>query len=220
MDDSTFFQEMARQLRHPQGEQGLETAEMMHASNIGMTQHAIRCLGICAGDHILELGHGGGKHIGQVMAQGEGLIYHGLEISDLMSEQARQNNQALADQKQAFFHQYDGQTIPFPEHSFERIFTVNTIYFWEDPVQLLSELQRVLKPGGTLCITFAQESFMKGLPFTPFGFQLYDNERIGRLIASSTLCQAGSETRTETVTSKTGESVERTFTTVILKKDG
>lgn len=46
------------------------------------------------------------------------------------------------------FELYDGSVFPFGDEGFDRLFTVNTIYFWEDPAHTLSEVHRVLKPGG------------------------------------------------------------------------
>ena len=38
--------------------------------------------------------------------------------------------------------------LPLPDDSFDRIITVESFYFWPEPVHDLSEVRRVLKPGG------------------------------------------------------------------------
>ncbi|WP_270087648.1 class I SAM-dependent methyltransferase [Sphingobacterium sp. SYP-B4668] len=211
---------LASQLKDPKGAKGIEIAEMMDATNIKMTLHAIDYLQIQANQHILELGHGNCGHLHNLLARQQGLRYSGLETSELMYTEAQRKNKAYTDAKQAAFFLYDGLHIPFPEHTFDRIFTVNTIYFWSEPHQLLSELARILQPEGVLNITFAQERFMQQLPFTTFGFNLYDENKAADLINGTTFYIQQSNTQTETIESKTGELVNREFTTLTLKKRG
>jgi len=45
---------------------------------------------------------------------------------------------------------YDGRTIPFPDASFDRIFSSNVLEHVEDLDTLLDECARVLKPDGTM----------------------------------------------------------------------
>jgi ubiquinone/menaquinone biosynthesis C-methylase UbiE len=209
---------LASQLKEPQGAKGIEIAEMMNATNIKMTLHAIAHLHIRNDDRILELGHGNCGHLHHLLELKDGLRYTGLEISELMYTEAQVKNKAYLDTGQAAFHQYDGLHIPFSNNSFDRIFSVNTIYFWTDPQYLLTELYRVLKPNGILNITFAQEKFMQQLPFTAFGFKLYNEEKIADLMSTTSFHIHDSNTQTESVKSKTGDLVDRTFTTITVKK--
>lgn len=218
MADNKELKELAQQLRHPSGEAGLKIAAMMHETNNNMTLHSVNHLGISDKDKVLELGHGNCEHLRQLAAVNGTIVYYGLERSALMYNEAKSINKDLIEQKQAFFYLYDGQEFPFPTAYFDKIFTVNTIYFWDNPQQVLAELYRVLKPNGSLNITFAQKEFMKQLPFTPYGFTLYDNEKISRLISASQFKIIAFENQTEKIKNKTGELVNRIFTTVIIEK--
>ncbi|MGO4772436.1 class I SAM-dependent methyltransferase [Flavobacterium sp. W22_SRS_FK3] len=212
------LQEIASQLKHPTGEKGIEMANMMHETNINMTRHSIQNLNISAGNIILELGHGNAGHVEFIFQQGDNMRYYGLEMSELMFQEARQINRNFVSQKQAFFSIYDGNVIPYEDDFFDKIFTVNTIYFWQDPEKLLSEIYRVLKPKGILCITFAEESFMKQLPFTKYKFELYCTEKVESLIQKTAFRYLYKETLTEKIKTKTGEWVDRDFTTIALEK--
>lgn len=212
------LQAIASQLKHPTGEKGIEMGNMMNETNINMTRHSIQNLQIDSGNKILELGHGNAGHVEFIFEQAENIKYYGLEMSELMFQEARQTNRNYVSQKQAFFSIYDGNTIPFEDNSFNKVFTVNTIYFWQEPEKLLSEIYRVLQSKGILCITFAEESFMKQLPFTQFEFELYSTEKAEKLIGKSSFKIINKETLTEKVKSKTGELVDRAFTTLVLEK--
>lgn len=212
------LQAIASQLKHPSGEKGIEMANMMNETNINMTRHSIQNLNISKENKILELGHGNAGHVEFLFEQVENLKYYGLEMSELMFQEARQINRNFVSQKQAFFSLYDGDKIPFEDESFDKIFTVNTIYFWQKPEELLLEIYRVLQPNGNFCITFAQEDFMKQLPFTQFEFELYSTEKAQQLIEKTPFKIVYTETQTEKVKSKTGELADRDYTTIVLEK--
>jgi ubiquinone/menaquinone biosynthesis C-methylase UbiE len=213
------LQAIASQLKHPTGEKGIEMANMMHETNINMTLSSIRNLNISQGDKILEIGHGNAAHLEYVMQQSTDLKYYGLEMSELMYGEARQINRNYVSQKQAFFSLYDGNIIPFSDTYFNKIFTVNTLYFWQEPAKFLLEIYRVLNNKGIFSLTFAQESFMKKLPFTEFEFELYNTEKVEKLISQTAFKIIKSETLTEKVKSKTGQLVDREFTTIVLEKE-
>lgn len=216
--DNENLKKLATQLSCPQNEEGIEVANMMHNSNIGMTRKAIAALNITAGDLILELGHGNCKHLPEILSRAENTSYYGLEISELMKKQAAENNVAAMQGNRASFHLYNGNTIPFGENTFHKILTVNTIYFWENPEAFIQEVYRVLKPDGLFSIGFADKDFMESLPFTAYGFDLYSKERIDLLAQTAGFDIVDINSFTEKIKSKAGDEVERLFYVALLKK--
>jgi SAM-dependent methyltransferase len=212
------LEQLAAQLRQPGGAGGIDVANMMNENNIGMTYHSINTLGLHEGQRVLELGHGNGGHIGYLLNQADRLQYTGLEMSELMMEEARKINQQWVENKQAAFFLYDGNQTSFNDNSFDKVFTVNTIYFWKNPVALLNEINRITAEGGWFNITFAQKAFMQTLPFVKFGFELYDTKKVEEVVAKTAWKIANTGSETETVKTKTGELVEREFTTITLAK--
>lgn len=212
------LKELAKQLGNPEGEIGIEVANMMNATNIGMTKHAIESLNLSSNDCVLELGHGNCGHLSLLMKQAENLKYFGLEISELMQQQAIKSNQNYIENNSAEFRLYNGTEIPFNDESFDKIFTVNTLYFWQNPDLLLNEISRVLKPNGIFALTFADKSFMEKLPFTNFGFNLYCLKDVEELLQKNHFKIIESISKTEQVFSKTNEMVNRTFFTVLAEK--
>lgn len=211
--------EIASQLSHPSGEKGTEIAQMMNETNIGMTKNAISNLNLTPGDSILELGHGNAGHLEFLFSLCENLHYTGLEISTLMNQEAQQLNKSFMNAKKASFTLYDGKHIPFEDNRFNKLVTVNTIYFWENPAATLSELARVLKPDGFFSLTFAHRDFMETLPFTPFGFTLYNPDEVMKLVENSSFKLNKEDQQKEVVLTKTGESVERQFSTFVLENN-
>lgn len=204
---------LALQLGNPHGEHGINVAKMMHDSNIGMTMSTINALKITNHNLVLELGHGSGKHISEVLKLANDVRYTGLEISELMKTEAESQNLSNVS-----FNLYNGNEIPFNDNSFNKIMTVNTIYFWKNPVELLNEIYRVLKPNGIFCIGFAQKEFMQMLPFTQHGFNLYDNAKLVQLNEETAFKLMSLAEHTEKIRSKADEMVDRAYTVATLQK--
>jgi ubiquinone/menaquinone biosynthesis C-methylase UbiE len=72
--------------------------------------------------------------------------------------------------------------MPFAAESFDKVFTINTIYFWDEPAKILSEIKRILSSNGILAIGLRTEESMKVLPFVQYGFTGYDKTKIRKLL--------------------------------------
>jgi SAM-dependent methyltransferase len=209
---------LAAQLRFPQGSRGIQISDMMHESNANMIRKTIESLHVSYNEEVFELGHGNAGHLHYLFDIEKSSLYYGLEISELMHAEAKQINKSFVDEKQAFFFMYDGAEMPFGDDYFDKGYTVNTIYFWNEPVKVLMEIYRVMKPAGVFSITFAQRKSMELLPFTKFGFELYDMARAEKLIRQTPFEIVHTENHVEVLKAKSGESIQREFTIIRLKK--
>lgn len=203
--------EIEEQLSCPTGESGILMGENMNESNINMTLSSIKRLKIENGDSILEIGHGNAAHLSKVIEKSSNISYTGLEISETMKNEAERINNHLVHNHEVKFLTYNGDTIPFPEDSFNKIFSVNTIYFWKNPKAFLNEIKRVLKPSGILILTFAKKEFMQNLPFVNQKFNLYDSGELHDLTKKVGLLISETINKTDQVKSKAGDLVNREF---------
>lgn len=206
---------IASQLGCPEGEQGIKTAEKMAVNNAYMTESSINFLELEDNEVVLEIGPGNASHLKEILSCAKGLKYVGLDISQTMLDEAEKINQDAVKKGTASFALTDGSSIPFPNHFFNKIFTVNTVYFWKDPIAYLREIHRVMRPGGVFCLTFADKDFMETLPFTAYGFTLYDENTVKQLLLIAGFSIIYIETQLEKITSNSGDKVERTFYNVI-----
>ena len=212
------LKEIASQLNNPNGVKGIEISNMMSETNAVMTSSTIDSLQISNNDSILELGPGNGSHLSQILNKSLAVKYVGLEISELMQKEAMKINQNYIDHHQATFCLYNGNTIPFANDTFDKVMTVNTIYFWQNPNEFIKEIYRVTKPNGIVSITFAEENFMKKLPFTKFGFQLYTIDKIEKLIHTTHFKIINVLSKKELIKNNLGEFINRDFVIVIIQK--
>jgi SAM-dependent methyltransferase len=162
---------IAAQLRRPSGSLGQKVGEKMSRSNAPLYDFALQNLRLAAGERVLEIGFGNGKHFPRLLAQAPELHVSGLDFSAEMLRQARQNN---PDNPQLHLVAGSSEQMPFPDAAFDAVLCVNVIYFWEKPAAHLREVRRVLRPGGRFLAAVRSPETMARLPFVQHGFRLYD----------------------------------------------
>lgn len=209
------MQELARHLRCPEGETGITVAEMMNLTNRNMITKTIHTLSFKGEDMVLEIGPGNGEHVTDVVAMSDNMGYHGIDISQTMVQQARSNNTATPF---ASFLRYNGKEIPFADAEFDMAFTVNTIYFWDAPEAYCKELARVLKPEAQFSIGFIPKRIMEQLPFTQYGFTLYNENDVEALMGGAGFSLQETINEKEKVPGLSGNETEREFSILKLIK--
>ncbi|MBV7441516.1 class I SAM-dependent methyltransferase [Weeksellaceae bacterium TAE3-ERU29] len=205
------LKEIAAQLKCPNGEKGLKVADNMFQTNTEMLVESLKYLDLQENQKILEIGHGNCKHLQSILSKAENLKYTGLDISDLMNQQAKENNKTEIENGQTEFIIYDGENIPFKENTFDKIVTVNTLYFFKAPINFFSQIAQILKPTGIFVLTFQEKSFLEKLAFTKYNFRLYDIDEALITLEKSGLNPMKEILKQGKVISKLGEEVLRSY---------
>jgi ubiquinone/menaquinone biosynthesis C-methylase UbiE len=107
-------------------------------------KHVLARMPVEDGDTVLDLGTGSGYALRALAERGIGRGY-GLDGSPEMIRNAR----SYADADALGFLVGDFDYLPFADDSVDHAFSMEAFYYAADPHEALSELRRVLKPGGT-----------------------------------------------------------------------
>lgn len=182
MENDTF-QHIASQLRKPEGEMGKQVGEHMNTGNALINKWTIELLDVQPHDNILEIGMGNGAFVKEICSRNTNVGYLGIDYSPTMIQEAVKTNEALIKCNRAHFILADARDIPCVAHTFNKVFTVNTIYFWDDNISVLNEIKRVLKRGGKLVIAVRPKSVMNNYPFTKYGFNMFSKKDLTALLA-------------------------------------
>lgn len=102
-----------------------------------------------AGQRVLDVGSGTG--VVAVTAARVGAEVHALDLSPVLLAHGR-TNAALA-QATVDFQEGDAEALPYPDASFDTVLSQFGHMFAPRPEVAVSEMLRVLKPGGTLAFT-------------------------------------------------------------------
>lgn len=149
---------IAEQLSHPSGIFAPIIGFLMNRHNRRMNAFAVTCLDAQSGDRLLEVGFGGGLTLHPLIERAG--HYCGLDRSrDVVALASKRYAKAVADGR-AEFQQGAIEDMPFPAATFDKVMTVNTVYFWTSLEAGFRQLHRVLVPGGRAVIGFLPKEHM------------------------------------------------------------
>lgn len=136
----------------PQGEAGEIMLKRMGESHKNVTEWALSYLDIDGSEWVLDIGCGGGDALKKVSARiTDGKLF-GVDYSEVSVELSKKNNIADVESGKTKVIQADVANLPFGDNIFDVIYTIESFYFWKNPVDCLKEVRRVLAPDGVFLI--------------------------------------------------------------------
>jgi len=101
----------------------------------------------------LEIGPGPGYLGLEWLKKTEGTRLKGVEISPEMIKIALTNAREYGFENRVEYVQSDARNIPYEDNHFDGVFTNGSLHEWAQPVSILNEIHRVLKPGGRFFVS-------------------------------------------------------------------
>ena len=138
---------------HPRGLAGRLGGAVMARGNADQERAAVERAGLSPGDQVLVVGHGPG--VGLVLAAtavGPGGHVVGFDPSPTMRELALRRCAAEVAAGQVEVRAGSAERTGRADGSMDAVISVNNIMLWDLPAGL-SEVHRVLRPGGLLAVT-------------------------------------------------------------------
>lgn len=114
-------------------------------------------LGVQAGERVLDMGCGTGRHVFEMYRRGCDVVAFDrdgdelagvLDLCAAMREAGEVPSGAAVDIKQG-----DALSMPFADEEFDRVVAAEVLEHIVDDAGAITELVRVLRPGGTLAVT-------------------------------------------------------------------
>lgn len=156
---SPFVRSIQRFLRqqfgNPDGIMGTLVGRVLtsqdHRERISWT---VALLQIKPHDRVLEVGFGPGLGIELTSSIAFKGVVVGIDHSKLMVRQAGKRNARAIKEGRVVLKLGSASDPPnFDDLLFDKIFTINSIHFWDDPVGCLKKLRPLLRPGGVIALT-------------------------------------------------------------------
>jgi SAM-dependent methyltransferase len=146
--------------RHPVGSRGFfDDLDQYHFEKL---HHLLRLVDFNGwrGRPVLEVGCGAGVDLAR-FAKG-GAVVTGVDLTESAIALARAN---FAQQNlTGTFEVADGESLPFPDETFDFVFAHGVVQYTAHPKRLVDECRRVLKPGGQAVFqVYNRVSWLNGL---------------------------------------------------------
>lgn len=134
--------------RKPEGAAGEEMLSRMNESHYEVTGWALDLWEIQEKDSILDIGCGGGMTLKRMSDRAKQGHLTGVDYSSVSVQESKKLNETDIRSGKMEIIEASVEAMPFAEHSFDKIITVESFYFWPDPAENLKEVYRVLKKEG------------------------------------------------------------------------
>lgn len=149
---------VAKQLAKPTGIAGKLIRFLMNRGNARLNRFAIDQLAVKSSDRVLEIGFGGGVTLQPLLSKAQ--FVQGIDPSADVIAVARNRFSTEIEKGTAHFQEGSAESLPLPSGTFDKVLTVNTVYFWSSLEDGLQEIRRVLTPGGRIVIGFTPQARM------------------------------------------------------------
>ena len=136
----------------PQGFGGKLMAKMMNSGHAKVSQWGFSNISAKPDAKVLDVGCGGGANIATWLDKCRNGHVTGLDYSEVSVAESQELNAAAIKQGKCRVLQGDVSAIPFSDEVFDYVSAFETVYFWPGLKKCFSEVNRVLKSGGTFLI--------------------------------------------------------------------
>ncbi len=127
-------------------------AKMMNSGHAKVSQWGFSNISAEPDAKVLDVGCGGGANIATWLDKCRNGHVTGLDYSEVSVAESQELNAAAIKQGKCRVLQGDVSAIPFSDEVFDYVSAFETVYFWPGLKKCFSEVNRVLKSGGTFLI--------------------------------------------------------------------
>jgi len=114
-----------------------------------VARHAV---GMIGHGEAADLGCGPGQLVIELARRSPGLQVTGIDLSDEMIARGQENARRAGVADRVSFRRGNAQQIPFSDASLDLVVSTLSLHHWSDPLAVLDEIARVLRPGGSFLV--------------------------------------------------------------------
>jgi len=168
---------IAKQLGNPSGIGGKFVFSVMNRQNRPFYEDTVRLLSPSDSDSVIDIGCGNGNVL-NMLANRTSCTLTGIDFSlSAINSASKRNRKFVRGGRMSLVCQ-DMIRLPFPDCSFDKAYSINTVYFWENLAGFMAEIRRVLKPGGVFINALYTNETLDGLPHTQFGYKRFTQDEL------------------------------------------
>jgi ubiquinone/menaquinone biosynthesis C-methylase UbiE len=173
----SITERIGAQFRKPTGFGGLLSTFLMNTLNRRQYSAVERTLALTDGKRILDVGFGNGFMLGR-LSKRYSCEYYGIEISEDMLTSATRRNERFVKNGIMKLTLDDVMKTDFADGFFDKVYSINTVYFWDDLSAGLSEIYRILGNGGVFVNAIYSREWLDKMSYTRTGFAKYSIDEL------------------------------------------
>ena len=183
MSFSSFF---SKQAKKPSGLFGrLVMSNIFNFGNSYLNQFVNDLLSPQAGESILDIGCGTGKLIYTIANQINNGKFEGIDFSETMVSIAQKRNKKRIQTGQVNILKENFDELPLQNDHYDKVCSINTIYFWAKPKYTAQKIAAITKPDG-ICITgFEDNEQLEQRNLDTDVFKIYSTEEAKNLFVEA-----------------------------------
>jgi ubiquinone/menaquinone biosynthesis C-methylase UbiE len=168
-----FTNYWGRQFGNPTGLGGKVATFIMNRMNQPMYKTILR--ETKNNTNVLDVGFGNGYLLKKLLKKSNSTFY-GIDISQDMVKTAKQKNRKFVSSARLHLTKATVENMPF-DISFGQIYTINTVYFWNDLGASLNEIYNKLESGGEFFNVCYTKAYLDKLGYTK-DFKKYTEQEL------------------------------------------
>ena len=159
--------------RNPNGIGGIVSTKIMNIMNQRQYKAVLDNINMENGNTILDIGFGNGYLIQKLFKKNNSIKICGIEISPDMIKKASKKFSVLINNGKLKISLENINKTSFENETFDKICTVNTIYFWDNPEKCFAEIKRIIKSNGIFLNLIYTKEYLEKTIFSKYGFRKY-----------------------------------------------
>jgi len=174
-----FIEYVGNNFRNPNGIGGKIATKIMNIMNQKQYKAVLNNINLENNGVLLDIGFGNGYLINKLFKMNNNIKIYGIDISnDMVKNVSKKYKQYIDNNRLKLLLENINNKTTFENEMFNKIYTVNTIYFWDDLQECFSEIKKILKPDGIFINAIYTKKQLDKTKFSRKGFNKYSKEEI------------------------------------------
>ncbi len=141
-----------KQFSKPLGVAGRAVMEQMNEHHVPLWNEALARMPKAMDGSVLDVGCGGGGFLRKLSERYPYAMLFGIDLSEDAVQMTSEVDSDLMESGSLELAMGSAESLPYEDGAFDMATAIETYFFWPDLEKGLSELSRVLSPGGILMI--------------------------------------------------------------------